>query len=102
MYYKKKKTNTVLLLVPLTNQVQELLEISLNALDDVHTEHVPPVLMLQWLLSRAPHLRSLLLKGGVICRAFRRLERAEAKGFGSGERAMQYAALFLATGLMFA
>ncbi|CAM9514127.1 unnamed protein product [Ectocarpus fasciculatus] len=82
-------------------EVQELLEMSLEALDHVHTAHVPSILMLQWLLGRAPHLRSLLLQGGVVRRAFSRLERAEAKGFGPGERAMQYAALFLATGLMF-
>ncbi|CAN0087515.1 unnamed protein product [Ectocarpus sp. 13 AM-2016] len=74
---------------------------SLEALDHAHTAHVPSILMLQWLLGRAPHLRSLLLQGGVVRRAFHRLERAEAKGFGPGERAMQYATLFLVTGLMF-
>lgn len=89
-------------LVPPTHQVQELIEISLHALDNVHAEHVPSILMLQWLLGRAPHLRSLLLKRGVLDQAFRRLDRAEAKGFGPGERAMQYAALFLAMGLLFA
>ncbi|CAM9182207.1 unnamed protein product [Ectocarpus sp. 8 AP-2014] len=82
-------------------EIQELLEMSLEALDHAHTAHVPSILMLQWLLGRAPHLRSLLLQGRVVRRAFRRLERAEAKGFRPGERAMQYAALFLATGLMF-
>lgn len=75
---------------------------SLEVLDTVHADHVPSILMLQWLLSRAPHLRSLLLRGGVVGRAFRRLERAEAKGFAAGERAMQYAALFLVVGLLLA
>ena len=70
-------------------------------MDVVHIEHVPSILMLQWLLGRAPHLRSLLLNGGVVRRAFLRLERAEAKGFGAGERAMQYAGLFLVVGLLF-
>eukprot|EP00903_Cladosiphon_okamuranus_P015048 g13921.t1 len=83
-------------------QAQELLEMTLVALDTVHANHVPSILMLQWLLGRAPHLRSLLLGGGVIRRAFRRLEGAEAKGFGPGERALQYAALFLVVGLLIA
>lgn len=75
---------------------------TLVALDMVHADHVPSILMLQWLLGRAPYLRSLLLRGGVVRRAFRRLERAQAKGFGPGERAMQYAALFLVAGLLIA
>lgn len=74
---------------------------SLEALDHANADDVPSILMLQWLLGRTPHLRSALLRGGVVGRAFRRLERAEAKGFGSGERAMQYAALFLVMGLLF-
>ncbi len=74
---------------------------TLQAVDVVHVEQVPSILLLQWLLGRAPHLRSLLLRGGAIRRAFLRLERAEAKGFGAGERAMQYAALFLFMGLLF-
>ena len=73
---------------------------SLEALDTVHADNVPSIMMLQWLLGRAPHLRSLLLRGGVVKRALRRLERAEAKGFGPGERAMQYAGLFLVVGLL--
>lgn len=73
---------------------------SLEALDTVHAGNVPSIMMLQWLLGRAPHLRSRLLRGGVVKRALRRLERAEAKGFGPGERAMQYAGLFLVVGLL--
>lgn len=77
---------------------------TLAALDTVHIRYVPSVLMLQWLLARAPHLRALLLKGGVLRRAFRRLEKAEeaTKGFGSpGDKAMQYGALSLVIGISF-
>lgn len=74
---------------------------TLSALDTVHIRYVPSVLMLQWLLARAPHLRALLLKGGVLRRAFRRLEKAEAKGYGPGEKAMQYGALSLVIGISF-
>lgn len=78
---------------------------TLAALDTVHIRYVPSVLMLQWLLARAPHLRALLLKGGVLRRTFRRLEKAEAtngKGFGSAaERAMQYGTLSLVIGILF-
>lgn len=86
---------------PLRPQVQGLLELTLEALDHVHSAYVAPVLMLQWLLARAPHLRALLLRGGVLRRAFRRLEKSEAKGFGRRERAMQYGALSLVIGIMF-
>lgn len=75
---------------------------TLEALDTVHTDHLPSILMLQWLLSRGPHLRSQLLRGGIVGRAFGRLDRAKAKGFGAGERAMQYAALFLVVGMLLA
>lgn len=75
---------------------------TLEALDTVHIRYVPSVLMLQWLLARAPHLRALLLKGGILRRVFRRLEKAEAtKGFGAGEKAMQYGALSLVIGISF-
>lgn len=75
---------------------------TLAALDTVHIRYVPSVLMLQWLLARAPHLRALLLKGGVLRRAFRRLEKAEKTGFGSAaEKAMQYGTLSLVIGISF-
>eukprot|EP00904_Undaria_pinnatifida_P011104 jgi/Undpi1/7123/HiC_scaffold_22.g09597.m1 len=82
-------------------EIQCLVEMTLSALDTVHIRYVPSVLMLQWLLARAPHLRALLLKGGVLRRAFRRLEKAEAKGYGPGEKAMQYGALSLVIGISF-
>lgn len=74
---------------------------TLEALDGAHAEHVPSILLLQWLLARAPHLRASLLQGGVLRRTFRRLRVMEAGGRGTGERAVQYAALSLVVGSLF-
>lgn len=79
-------------------QVLVLLHMSLEALDSVHITRVPSLLMLQWLFARAPHLRALLMRGGVLRRALRRLESAEAD---LGNRSMQHAALSLFVGVMF-
>lgn len=74
---------------------------TLEALDYVHIQYVPSILMLQWLIARAPHLRAQLIRGGVLKRAFRRLESVEAKKIASGERAIQYGALSLVVGILF-
>lgn len=82
--------------------MQGLLEITLEALDFVHASYLPSIMMLQWLLARAPHLRAALLRGGILRRAFCRLERTEAKkGLGKGEKAIQYGALSLVIGILF-
>lgn len=82
-------------------KVRTLAEITLEALDSAHAEHVPAILLLQWLLARAPHLRATLLRGGILRRTFRRLRGMEATGRGGGERAAQYAALSLVVGALF-
>ncbi|CAM9558187.1 unnamed protein product [Ascophyllum nodosum] len=85
-----------------SKEAQVVVYMSLEALDSVHVSRVPSILMLQWLLARASHLRSLLLRGGVLRRAFRRLESAEVgPGFGPRQRAMQHSALSLVVGVLF-
>lgn len=82
-------------------KIRFLVEMTLAALDDAKAEQLPAILLLQWLFSRAPHLRALLLKGGILRRSFRRLRGMKAKRWEAGERAVQYAAISLIIGALF-
>lgn len=88
-------------------KAQALVEITLEALEHIHVSRVPAVLMLQWFLARAPHLKALLLREGVLAKMFARMSRIEAQngegesGVMNGKRSIQYSALALVIGALF-
>ncbi|CAM9209177.1 unnamed protein product [Chrysoparadoxa australica] len=82
-------------------QVTMLLHLMLCALEELHAEYVPSLLLLMWLFARSPSNKAVLLREGVLKKAFRRLKGVKARGSeDKASRAMQFGALTLLSGTL--